>query len=225
MLKPGHANSSFQGRKFHNPTQCLTILMIRKLFTYNNEYPSKQHGNLFPLDWVFHSRLSLGSFPDMKTVIKILLLHSRRSWTYWPLPVSVPTGSFVPPPPLCRQCWVGQVSWEVRKWHLRTCWFIITRREVKLTTQDASWIAKGKVAPRFSSCLPFSWFLLVSIFKAVQSVEGYMCYSERSPAPPVPVSIVSELVFSFCKLIGLIFSFWLLLGLNWETSENSDVNG
>ena len=39
MLPPAHANSNVQGRKFYNPTQCLTALMIRKSFTYVTNMP------------------------------------------------------------------------------------------------------------------------------------------------------------------------------------------
>ena len=39
MLPPAHTNSNVQGRKFYNPTQCLTALMLRKSFTYVTNMP------------------------------------------------------------------------------------------------------------------------------------------------------------------------------------------
>ena len=56
-----------------------------------NKYLSTQHRHSFPLDRIFHSGLSLGSFPHIKTAI-------RKSWTCWPLPCSVLTSFFAPPP-------------------------------------------------------------------------------------------------------------------------------
>lgn len=147
-----------------------------------NEYASKQCEDSFPLDWVFTRPLP-GSFPDTKTATKILFLHSRRSWNCWPLLLSVPTGSFVPPPLDSAEL---SKSWGVRKWHLRTYWFIITQRRVKLTTQDVSGIAKAKMALPFSSCLFFFYSYLISIFKAVEAFSWRVCvcYSETSPGPP-----------------------------------------
>lgn len=175
-----------------------------------NEYPSKQCGNSFPLDWVFHAGLSLGNFPDIKTATKILFLHSRRSWTCWPLPGRVLTGSLVPHPHP-RQCWGGQVSRGVRKWHLRTCWFIITHRRVKLTTWGASGIAEKKMAPPFLTCLPFSRFLLHLHWRLLNHlVEECTCYSEKAPAAPdSSVHCLWIDVLFFLKPTGLVFSFWL----------------
>lgn len=94
-----------------------------------------------------------------------------------------------------RECWVRQVSWRVKKWHLRTYWFIIILRGVKLTTQAASGIAKGT-----TTFFILSAFFLVStsspFLKLLNHlVEGCMCYSVLcSPKFQCPLS---ELVFYF----------------------------
>lgn len=171
-----------------------------------NEYASKQCEDSFPLDWVF-TRPLLGSFPDTKTATKILFLHSRRSWNCWPLLLNVPTGSFVPPPLDSAEL---SKSWGVRKWHLRTYWFIITQRRVKLTTRDVSGIAKAKMALPFSSCLFFLIPTPSPFLKLLKHlVEGCVCYSETSPATTPQIRVHSLWInVIFFKLIGLI-SFWL----------------
>lgn len=97
MLKPAHTNWDFQGIKFHNPTQCLTDLMIRKLFTYVMNIPWNNMEIHFLLTEFFTQGCHLAAFQIIKTAPQMPFLQSRRSWTCWPLPVSVPTGSFAPP--------------------------------------------------------------------------------------------------------------------------------
>lgn len=138
----------------------------------------------FISSWLgFYSEPFLGSFPDTKTATKILfltlqevleLLASAFECSHWLL-CTTPS----------RQCWVEQVSWGVRKWHLRTYWFIITHRRVKLTTRDVSGIPEGKMALPFSSCLFFLIPISSPLLKLLNHlVEGCVCVTQRCPLAP-----------------------------------------
>jgi hypothetical protein len=137
--------------------------MIRKLFTYvTNISPNMEIHFLltgfftltvgWQLSWYQNSHQDL-----ILTLQEVLdLLVSAQG---------VLTGSFEPPSPDSAEL---DKSWRMRKWHLRTCWFIITHRGVKLTIEVASGLTNGRMAPPFSSCLPFSWLLPCLLFEAVE---------------------------------------------------------
>lgn len=124
-----------------------------------------------------------------------ILTLQEWSWNCWPLLWVFPL-ALVPPP---RQCWVEQVLGG--EWHLRTYWFIITQRRVKLTTQDVSGNCQGEDGSALLILSLFFFFdsYLISIFKAVEAFSWRVCvcYSETSPPPPKFVSIVSELMLYF----------------------------
>lgn len=184
MLKPAHdATRNFQGREFHDPTQCLTALVIRKSFTHVTNIPPNNveiHFLLtgfctgavtWQLSWYQNSHQD-----PILTLQEVLdLLASACECSHWLL---------CTPTPNPRQCWGGQVSQGVRKWHSRTYWLIITHRGVKLTTQSTSGIVEKKMAPPFSSCRPFSWFLLCLHQRPLNHwAEECVCFSEKSHAP------------------------------------------
>lgn len=62
MLQPTHTNWHFQGRNFPNPTQCLTALMIRKLFTYVTNIPPNNVEIHFLLTGFFRQGCRLAAF-------------------------------------------------------------------------------------------------------------------------------------------------------------------
>lgn len=76
MVKPAHTNSNFQGRQFHNPTQCLTALMIRKLFTYITNIPPNNVEIHFPLTGFFTHSCHLAAF--------LISTQPSRSYSYTP---------------------------------------------------------------------------------------------------------------------------------------------
>lgn len=75
-LKPAHTNRNFQGRKFHSLTQCLTALMIRKLFTYVTNIPPNNVEIHFLLTGFFTQSCHLAAF--------LISKQPSRSYSYTP---------------------------------------------------------------------------------------------------------------------------------------------
>lgn len=188
MIKPGHTNWNFQGIKFHNPTQCLTDPMIRKWFTYVMNIPSNNMEIHFLLTGFFTQGCHLAAFQIIKTALQMLFLQSRRSWTCWPLPASVPTGSFPPPlhlhpspPPPRMLSWASLLGSE--KVTLENILVYYYPQRSKINHLSCLKLPRGRWHHLSHLVCLFLGFYFVSISEAVESCTcRCICYSRKSPA-------------------------------------------
>lgn len=130
-----------------------------------NDYLSKQPGNSFPLDWVFHSGCSLAAFLISKQLL--------GSYSYTPggLGLAAPawsvlSGFFEPPFPDYAE--LGKSQGVKKVTHENILVYYYTKKS-KINHKRCPGIANGMVAPPCLPCLPFLYFSAVLVSEAAES--------------------------------------------------------